>query len=348
MSANQNSTTSALNVKNVQMSYYCDVNHSEDHLIKYFFDEDIMLNFIYSNYDNMDTWTGRYYIKKTYDRVYLIERKNKDELFLRASIIESYRKEQQDHQIIMFINEIDDDLKKIYRDEQSDYVYIETNYTNDYMDFEEFEIKKDDDDDVNDNYIKPIKKRLIEDKRKKVIRLINEKQKMFKLHLCDGDYENKIYCSNHLEGCHAILDQLELTHDTLYVTSRNDDYDTDEIINKIVIAFCDKEDFNIVHIEKEPESDDEPEFDPFENFDNRCEETENIIMEVDNLQYYFNNLDYISNEKTLLYRGRPIGNVGDYEIRVNRWAFRYSVKFTEIKRRLKQLCDICRIDFTLD
>ena len=346
MSANQNSNTSALNIPNVKMTYYCDTKHTKEHLFKYFFDEDIMLNFIHSEYDSIDTWSGRYYIRKAYERVYLIERKNNDEIFIRASLIESYRKEQQDHLIFIFINHIDYDLKRIYKDEQSDYVYNEVIYNN--MDFKEFEIKKDDDDDVNDNYIKPIKKRLIEDKRKKVIRLINEKQKMFKLHLCDGDYENKIYCSNHLEGCHAILDQLELTHDTLYVTSRNDDYDTDEIINKIVIAFCDKEDFNIVHIEKEPESDDEPEFDPFENFDNRCEETENIIMEVDNLQYYFNNLDYISNEKTILYRGRPIASVGDYEIRVNRGAFKHSVKFSECVRRIEQLCEVCRIDFTLD
>jgi hypothetical protein len=202
--------------------------------------------------------------------------------------------------------------------------------------------------DINDNFIIPVKKRLIQHKNPKndLLNYLNTNFINCKFIYC-GDNNDNFYCENYLCRCFHRIEGLKMTNDTLFIdTSKFDDC---ELLERTIII----ESANYIKIKRvwkteEEEEEEEDKFDPFGEFETRCEETENIIFETDNLIYYFNNIDYISNEKTLLYRGRAIGTVGDYEIRVDRWAFKYSVKFTEIKRRLKQLCEICRIDFTLD
>ena len=78
MSASQNQNQiSALNVFNndQEIIIYCKSNTVEEILINNFYNQELMIKFIYSDYEIMDTWTGKYFISKVHgNTIYLKER----------------------------------------------------------------------------------------------------------------------------------------------------------------------------------------------------------------------------------------------------------------------------------
>jgi hypothetical protein len=222
--------------------------------------------------------------------------------------------------------------------------------------------------DKNDNFIVPVKKRLIQIKNPKndLLNHLNTNFIGYTFSYC-GDNNDNFYCENHICRCFHRIDGLKMTKDTLYIdTSKFDDC---ELLERTIIIesanYIDikrvwetnnDEDFNmrecieyeyndILH-EDDNVFDNDDEKDAYDEYLRKCKDTEDIIFSDYSFHAeYFKYLDYKSSERYFYYRKSAIASIGAYEIRLDRSAFE-SNRFEKIKNNLQQLCYLCNLDYT--
>jgi len=251
---------------------------------------------------------------------------------------------------------------------------IERDYISEYIPIEYY--NSEEEDEINDNYIIPVKKRLIAPKNPKndLLNHLNTNFINYKFSYC-GDNNDNFYCENYFCGCFHRIEGLKMTTDTLFIDSSK--FDDCELLERTIIIeianymnikrvweaeeikkLWETENFNMREcIEYELNdiinedndawiNEDIEENISFDTFYEKQQDTEDIIFNGHNDFFkYLKYLDYNSKEKYFYYRNTPIGSISAYEIRIDKSSFE-SNRFNLIKRNLCELCRLCNFDYT--